>query len=495
LLAGALFRHDRGADRMEKVSRFASMLCDTSAEGAVSAVFRLDVPQPLFYELRVDRRYGSSTGTVALIRDITAQSLISDSEQDLDSTLHAIGDAVVSVDAHGRIKRMNAVAESFSGWSNADAVGKVHSDVFPLTSVTTGCHAAVPVEDVLTTGQLFRLSDRRTLIPRNGEKRNVAISAAPIRGSGNCVSGVVLVLRDVSREYASEQALMQSEARYRQLIASSPYAVFLSHDRQIRFANPKALETLGAYTARQVVGRCLLDFLHSDSIPIVEGRMARLREDHAVAPAIEEKWLRLDGSTFIGESIAVPCEIDGEPGALVMLQDISSRKEAEADRDRLFALSLDLTCVVDPRGYFKRVNPAFSRVLGWTSEELLSRPFIEFVHPDDRAATLRGIELHLSGNTIDHFENRYLCKDGSSRWLAWKGIKLDGTIYGTARDVTEGRIATGQLEQARAEAEAASRAKSAFLAIMSHEIRTPMNGVIGMTEVLARTALTPDQDF
>jgi PAS domain S-box-containing protein len=494
LLAGALFRHDRGADRMEKVSRFASMLCDTSAEGAVSAVFRLDVPQPLFYELRVDRRYGSSTGTVALIRDITAQSLISDSEQDLESTLHAIGDAVVSVDANGRIKRMNVVAESFSGWSNADAVGEVHSDVFPLTSVTTGCQAAVPVEDVLTTGQLFRLSDRLKLIPRNGEKRNVAISAAPIRGSGNCVSGVVLVLRDVSREYASEQALMQSEARYRQLIALSPYGVLLSQNGQIRFANPKALEMLGAYTPRQVVGRCDLEFLHSDSIRIVEERMARLREGHTVVPAIEEKWLRLDGSTFIGEATAVHCEVDGAPGALLMLQDISSRKEAEADRNRLFALSLDLICVVDPRGYFKRVNPAFSRVLGWTNEELLSRPFIEFVHPDDRAATLREMELHRSGDPIDHFENRYLCKDGSSRWLAWKAIQLDGAVYATARDVTEGRIATGQLEQARAEAEAASRAKSAFLAIMSHEIRTPMNGVIGMTEVLARTALTPDQD-
>ncbi|MFL9908620.1 PAS domain S-box protein [Paraburkholderia sp. RL17-337-BIB-A] len=495
LLTSAFFRQDQGADRTEKALRFASMLCDKSAEGSVSAVFRLEVPQPVVYELRVERRYGSSTGTVALIRDITEQSRINDSERDLDSTLHAIGDAVVSVDEHGCIKRMNSVAENFSGWLSPDAIGKLHSEVFPFASVTTGCHAAVPVEDVLKTGQLLRLGDRRTLISREGEKRNVAISAAPIRDSGNRVSGVVLVVRDVSHEYASEQALLRSEARYRRLIALSPYAVFLAQNRQIRFANPKALEMLGAHTARQIVGRSVLDFLHPDSIPIVEERIARMREKRTVAPPMEEKWLRLDGSTFIGEAMAVPYEIDGAPGALVMLQDISSRKEAEAERDRFFALSLDLTCIIaEPRGHFKRVNPAFSRVLGWTSEELLSRPLIEFVHPDDREMTLREIELHRSGDPIDHFENRYLCKDGSSRWLAWKAIQLDGIVYATARDVTESRSATEQLEQARAEAEAASRTKSSFLATMSHEIRTPMNGVIGMTDVLARTALTPDQD-
>jgi PAS domain S-box-containing protein len=228
---------------------------------------------------------------------------------------------------------------------------------------------------------------------------------------------------------------------------------------------------LGARSAGEVLGRSAFDFLHPESMPVVAQRIARMEQHGEMAPTLEEKWLRLDGSTFTGEVTAVPYEIDGKPGAFVMLADITDRKRIEAERDRFFDLSLDLIALADSAGYFRRVNPAFSRVLGWSHEELTGRPFIEFVHPDDREATLAVVERS-QGGFIDHFENRYLCRDGSTRWLAWKAVLTDGMVYATARDVTDGRIARQQLEQARSEAESASRSKSAFLAAMSHEIRT-----------------------
>ncbi|MDA0748632.1 MAG: ATP-binding protein, partial [bacterium] len=162
---------------------------------------------------------------------------------------------------------------------------------------------------------------------------------------------------------------------------------------------------------------------------------------------------------------------------------------------QFFTLSIDMLGIAGLDGYFKRLNPAFEKTLGYTTEELQSKPFIEFVHPEDRPATLAEVEKLATGATTIHFENRYQCKDGSYRWISWTASPSveDGLLYAAARDITESKQAEEELRNAKQAAEAASRAKSEFLANMSHEIRTPMNGVIGMTELALDTSLTTEQ--
>jgi len=105
-----------------------------------------------------------------------------------------------------------------------------------------------------------------------------------------------------------------------------------------------------------------------------------------------------------------------------------------------FDFSNEMLCVADHRGYFVRVNPAWTKSLGWSAQELTSRPFIDFVHPDDMAATLREAELLLGGKheTI-LFENRYRTTTGDYRWLSWQVRFAPGSreLVATARDVTE----------------------------------------------------------
>lgn len=116
--------------------------------------------------------------------------------------------------------------------------------------------------------------------------------------------------------------------------------------------------------------------------------------------------------------------------------------------EHLFALSPDMLCVANTNGYFERVNPAF-KALGYSEEELLSRPFLDFVHPDDVAATVAEVHKLARGEATIHFANRYRCKDGSYRWLAWTSAPDSaGKLYCIARDVTDERHRQEELRQA-----------------------------------------------
>jgi PAS domain S-box-containing protein len=119
-------------------------------------------------------------------------------------------------------------------------------------------------------------------------------------------------------------------------------------------------------------------------------------------------------------------------------RDLAGRARAEAELDRFFSLSLDFLVIAGGDGYFKRVSPAVTDILGWTVEEFLGRPFIGFVHPDDHASTWAEVDRQMkSGEKVLQFENRYQHKDGSWRVLSWRSMPYGDQMYATARDITE----------------------------------------------------------
>jgi PAS domain S-box-containing protein len=173
-------------------------------------------------------------------------------------------------------------------------------------------------------------------------------------------------------------------------------------------------------------------------------------------------------------------------------------KQVVTDPRGHFELSSELLATLDQDGYFKRVTPVWERMLGHSIKDMLARPMVYFVHPDDFAqaqAELR--RLADGGSEPTTFEVRWRRADGEYVWLEWQArlSAADGLIYAVARDLTERRRWADELHRAKEHGEQANRAKSEFLARMSHELRTPLTSVIGFSELLLKDGLSPDQEL
>jgi PAS domain S-box-containing protein len=127
---------------------------------------------------------------------------------------------------------------------------------------------------------------------------------------------------------------------------------------------------------------------------------------------------------------------------------LADLQEPENSLKGFFNLSSDLFCIASPDAYFLRVNPSFTAALGYSERELLSRPFLDFVHPDDIAATRREMQVLAAGEPVNRFRNRYRTRDGEFRWIEWsaRAAREDEIIYGVGRDVTDAVQLTREIQ-------------------------------------------------
>lgn len=238
-----------------------------------------------------------------------------------------------------------------------------------------------------------------------------------------------------------------SENRYQDLVENTTDLIqSVAPDGRLLYVNRAWRETLG-YEEADISGLNFLDVLHP-SVHSHCGDLFRQVMSGASLKGIKAVFLTKDGRRLEVEGSAT-CNFEaGQPiAACGIFRDVTGQHQMKAELENIFTLSLDMLCVAGFDGYFKHLNPAWSKTLGYTTEELLAQPFLNFIHPEDREKTRTARSNLFDGMDVFSFENRYRCKDGSYKWLLWNSTSVTDQqlIYGTARDITAQKQTETQL--------------------------------------------------
>jgi PAS domain S-box-containing protein len=275
-------------------------------------------------------------------------------------------------------------------------------------------------------------------------------AARPLRAIGTC--------RDITESKQAEQRVAEAQRFNAALIEASPLAIIVYRaSGEGVMANEAARHVLGAPSVEAVRSKNFREL----EVWQRTGLLAAAEAALASGQPCEREIRTLDsfGKDIWLHARLIPLNYAGETYLFGFFDDIRHRKLAEEERNRLFNLSLDLLCVAGFDGRLRQVNPAWTQTLGWTAEELTSRPMLDFIHPDDQATTQSARAKILRGESSRGFENRYRCKDGSYRWLSWSVHPLTDLqqVFAVAHDVTGRRQIEETLNRTQSLARMAGR--------------------------------------
>ncbi|HEV8384160.1 MAG TPA: PAS domain S-box protein [Candidatus Acidoferrales bacterium] len=250
---------------------------------------------------------------------------------------------------------------------------------------------------------------------------------------------------EISERQRAEAALRNSEKWFSTTLGSIGDAVIATDQNgDVSFMNSVA-QSLTGWTQEESRGKPLdlvFHIVNRETQQPAENPVKKVvREGKIVGLADHTLLISKDGRRFDIEDSAAPI-VTGEGervGVVLVFRDVTESKRIEEERDRFFNLSLDMICIAGFDGYFKQLNPAWKKTLGYDIEELLAKPFLDFIHPEDRERTAAEAQRQAAGKDAIAFENRYRCKDGSYRWFLWTATPYpeQQLIYAVAHDITD----------------------------------------------------------
>jgi PAS domain S-box-containing protein len=429
-----------------------------------------------------------------------------------ESVLRAAGLATMSVTPQGIITRLNDTAKKLLGYQAEEVIGKswlLFHDQAELLKMAAELAGSAGKKSESGFDVVVAHSNRSagrndwTLIRKDGSKLPVRLTVVPISAT-EPGAGFAGIINDLTAEQQLQEQIAFSEEKFRLLAENISGAIYLCRNDEsysVIYLNDHAESITGYKNSDFLSGKITFSSMfHPDdkdmivntvneSVSARKSYRLRYRIRHASG---EWRWVEDTGvGVYQGDRLTM---LEG------FLYDITRQKEAEEklqniaeENLRFFNNPVNLNAVTDFNGYLQRISPSWSRLLGWSEQELKSKPVMDFIHPDDVDITREALRYISKTGKVHTFENRFACKDGTHRWLLW-GTASDPNrkmIYASAVDISARKKSEenildskSNLEGLTIQLQEQNRRLDEFAHIISHNLRAPLKNIQALIDLL-----------
>ncbi len=367
-----------------------------------------------------------------------SQKQLLENKQLLQSIVDNTSNPIFIKKLNGEYLLINKEYESLFHLSSDKIIGKTDLDFLAPKVAEASRNSDMEVVKVLK-----ELKTEEIIEQADGVHTYLAVKF-PLYDSTGRIYAIGGISTDITERKKMEESFTASEQFFKM---STEMMIIASLDKFIK-VNPATTKILG-YSEEELLSQPFLNFVYTEDKGNTKQEVGKLKTG-AVTQQFKNRYICKDGSikwlqwsTFPELSTGLLYAVASDVTQLV--ENEMSLKAA----DNFFNISLEIMAIAN-KDKFEKVNPTMIKTLGYTEEELLGNPFLKYVYPDDVEGTEKEIELLQKGNATIEFHNRWICKDGSTKWLNWSATPdiNTGLLYAVARDITDVLKLEGEQQKA-----------------------------------------------